>query len=315
METLYIVIPCYNEREVLRDTAKILKDKISDLIERDAVSPDSRIVFVDDGSKDETWDIISSLHEEDPNVFAGIKLAHNCGQQSALLGGLMTVKDRCDITVTMDADVQDDPDVIDEMLKRRAEGCEIVYGVRNDRSADSFIKRFVTACYYKLMKLLGTNAVRNAADFRLMSRKALDGLAQFPETDIYLRGVIPMIGYKSDSVYFKRKKRIGGTPSYTPAKLFKLAFDGITSMSLVPLRLISLMALILCVPTLAAVVWAIVDWCRSSPNAASVTLIASILLITTMLLFSLGILAEYVGRSYMEAKHRPRYIIEEIIGK
>ncbi len=314
METLYIVVPCYNDGDVLPLTAPLFGDKLVSLIDRGLVSDSSRVVFVDDGSADDTWSVISSFCDSEPDRFTGIKLARNSGQQAALLAGLFTVRDMCDITVTMDSDMQDDPDVIDLMLQRRAEGCDIVYGVRNDRSVDPFFKRFCSTAFYRLMRRLDPGTVLNEADCRMMSREAIGRLERFPESDIYLPGVIPRTGCKSAEVYFKRRERMAGKPSYTFSKLVKLALDAITSASSLPLRLISVAGPIFAVPAFVCAVWAVVDWCVASADARLLTVVALILISTSAVLLGMGVMAEYVARIFTEVKRRPRYIIDEIKG-
>ena len=237
MQKLYLVIPCYNEEEVLPETSKQLRAKMETLMAAGKISKESRIVFVNDGSKDRTWEIIESLHKENP-LFQGIKLSRNKGHQNALLAGLMTVKEHCDMAISMDADLQDDIDAIDGMLEKYAEGCDIVYGVRNARDTDTAFKRKTAEGYYKVMGLLGADIVYNHADYRLMSKRALDGLEQFKEVNLFLRGVVPMIGYKSDKVYYARKERFAGESKYPLKKMLAFAWEGLTSLSVKPIRMI-----------------------------------------------------------------------------
>ena len=238
-EKLYMVVPCYNEEEVLNETAGRLKEKYISLIERNMISPESRVVFVNDGSKDETWNIICSLHESDPDFFSGVNLAHNAGHQNAVLAGLMTVKDICHMAITMDADLQDDIDTIDAMVEKYYEGNQVVYGVRNARDTDTFFKRFTAEGFYKFMKVMGADVVFNHADFRLMSKRVLAELAGFREVNLFLRGMVPLIGFKSCSVYYERHERFAGESKYPLKKMMSFAINGITSFSTKPLKLIT----------------------------------------------------------------------------
>ena len=244
MPTIYAVVPCYNEEEVLPQSARILEQKWRTLMGTGMISPESRITFVDDGSKDATWSIISALTQEPDSIFAGVKLAGNKGHQNALLCGLMTCKDHCDAAISMDADLQDDIDVVDKFIEEYNNGCGIVYGVRNDRTSDSFAKRFTAEGYYKILELLGVNIVFNHADYRLMSRAALEALSQYRETNLFLRGIIPELGFKTAIVEYARKERLAGESKYTLKKMLRLAFDGITSFSVRPLRMLSVMGVL-----------------------------------------------------------------------
>lgn len=243
---LFVVLPCYNEEEVLGETSKRLLELYGKMISEGTVSPESKIVFVDDGSRDRTWEIISGLCEQN-NIYRGVKLAHNAGHQNALLGGLMTVKDECDCAVSIDADLQDDINVIPEMVKKFDNGCDVVYGVRSERKTDSFFKRTTAQGFYKFMAMMGVDVVYNHADYRLMSRRALNDLESFKEVNLFLRGLVPLIGYKSDSVYYERAERFAGESKYPLKKMLSFAFDGITSFSVKPIKVLWSMGLIVCV--------------------------------------------------------------------
>ncbi|MBQ8824031.1 MAG: glycosyltransferase family 2 protein [Ruminococcus sp.] len=312
MDTLYLVIPCYNEEEVLPETSKQLLNKIMNLIENKKISDKSRIVFVNDGSKDRTWELISALHEKN-SIFQGIKLSRNKGHQNALLAGLMTVKDYCDMTISLDADLQDDIDAIDEMVEKYYEGCDVVYGVRNARDADTFFKKFTAEGYYKVMKHMGADIVFNHADYRLMSRKALDGLKSFKEVNMFLRGVVPMIGYKSDKVYYARKERMAGESKYPLKKMLAFAWEGITSLSIRPIRFITAIGAFLFIVSIAMLVYSLVRHLLGYTIVGWTSLIVSIWAIGGLQLLAIGIVGEYIGKVYMEAKERPKYIIEKYL--
>lgn len=307
---LYIVIPCYNEEEVLPITSALFLDKLCRLIAAGAIHEESRVLFVDDGSRDQTWPVIQGLMREDRR-FEGIKLSRNRGHQNALLAGLMTAKDYADITISIDCDGQDDIDAMDRMLAEYRDGAEIVYGVRAKRDTDTFFKRFSAESFYKILSLFGAEIVYNHADYRLMSRRALEGLAQFKEVNLFLRGLIPLIGFKSSSVYYDRKERIAGESHYPLHKMLALAFNGITSLSLRPLKAITgLGILISIISILAAVVTVIIKWVGYTvPGWTS--LLCAIFLLGGIQIFCLGVIGEYIGKLYAESKGRPRYIIEE----
>lgn len=311
-DTLYIVVPCYNEEEVLPVTAEKLKEKTEQLKADGAISQNSRILFVDDGSSDKTWQIISELHEKD-KLYQGVKLSHNRGHQNALLAGLYTAAQYADATVSMDADLQDDIDAIDEMLKCYANGADVVYGVRSKRDKDSFFKRATAEEFYKLMQKMGAEVVFNHADFRLMSKRAIEGLKQFKEVNLFLRGIVPMLGYKTDKVYFERKERFAGKSKYPVNKMLSLAIDGITSFSVKPLSLIFLLAAIFIFGGFVALITTIVLSALSLIPAWS-TIICVMVLCTGVLAACLGVVGLYVGKTYMESKHRPPFIIEEYLG-
>ena len=311
-DTLYIVVPCYNEEEVLPVTAEKLKEKTEQLKADGAISQNSRILFVDDGSSDKTWQIISELHEKD-KLYQGVKLSHNRGHQNALLAGLYTAAQYADATVSMDADLQDDIDAIDEMLKCYANGADVVYGVRSKRDKDSFFKRATAEEFYKIMQKMGAEVVFNHADFRLMSKRAIEGLKQFKEVNLFLRGIVPMLGYKTDKVYFERKERFAGKSKYPVNKMLSLAIDGITSFSVKPLSLIFLLAAIFIFGGFVALITTIVLSALSLIPAWS-TIICVMVLCTGVLAACLGVVGLYVGKTYMESKHRPPLIIEEYLG-
>lgn len=311
-DTLCIVVPCYNEEEVLPVTAEKLKEKTEQLKADGAISQNSRILFVDDGSSDKTWQIISELHEKD-KLYQGVKLSHNRGHQNALLAGLYTAAQYADATVSMDADLQDDIDAIDEMLKCYANGADVVYGVRSKRDKDSFFKRATAEEFYKIMQKMGAEVVFNHADFRLMSKRAIEGLKQFKEVNLFLRGIVPMLGYKTDKVYFERKERFAGKSKYPVNKMLSLAIDGITSFSVKPLSLIFLLAAIFIFGGFVALITTIVLSALSLIPAWS-TIICVMVLCTGVLAACLGVVGLYVGKTYMESKHRPPFIIEDYLG-
>ena len=255
---LYMVVPCYNEEAVLGETSKRLREKYDALIGAGLISPDSRVVFVNDGSKDKTWEIISALHDEAPEYFSGINLAHNAGHQNAVLAGLMTVKDLCDMAITMDADLQDDINAIDEMVKEYHAGSQVVYGVRSARDTDTFFKKFTAESFYKLMQKMGADVVYNHADFRLMSRRVLQELSNFREVNLFLRGMVPLIGFKSSKVYYERAERFAGESKYPLKKMLAFAINGITSFSTKPLKLITWLGVIMSVMAVIAFIWAFI---------------------------------------------------------
>lgn len=312
MDILYLVVPCYNEEAVLNDTSKQLSEKLNSLIENKRISPCSRIVFVDDGSKDNTWDIISMLHEKD-HLFQGIKLSRNQGHQNALLAGLMTVKSSCDAVISLDADLQDDIDAIDEMLDKYYDGCDIVYGVRNSRETDTSFKKKTAEGYYKAMNILGADIVYNHADFRLMSRKALDSLESFKETNMFLRGIVPMIGYKSDIVYYARKERTAGESKYPLKKMLSFAWEGITSLTTKPIRMITILGISIFFISFIMLIYSLVSYLTGKAITGWTSTIVSIWAIGGLQLFAIGIVGEYIGKVYLEAKSRPKYFIEEYL--
>ena len=307
---LYIVIPCYNEQEVLPVTSGMFLEKINSLIEKGRVAPESRVVFVNDGSKDNTWNIIQELAKSDEH-FEGVCLSRNRGHQNALLGGLMTVKDRCDITISIDCDGQDDINAMDAMVDAYWDGCEVVYGVRSKRDTDTFFKRFTAECFYKLMNWMGAQVVFNHADYRLMSSRVLNEFANFKEVNIFLRGMVPLVGFKSTSVYYERAERIAGESHYPLKKMLALAFDGITSLSVKPIRLITGFGALVSVISFVGVIWAVVEAILGSTVAGWASTTSIVCFMGGIQLLCLGVIGEYIGKIYLETKQRPRFIISE----
>ena len=312
MDRLYIVVPCYNEEEVLPETARRLRAKMTALTEAGKIAPDSRVLFVNDGSKDRTWDIIRSLHESDP-LFSGLDLSRNRGHQNALLAGLMTAKDRCDMAISMDADLQDDIDAVDEMVDKYRDGCDIVYGVRSSRTTDTFFKRFTAESFYRLMNFLGANVVFNHADYRLLSRRALEGLAQFKEVNLFLRGIVPMIGYRTDTVEYERGERFAGESKYPLKKMLSFAMEGITSLSTKPIRYITLLGFLIFLVSIAMLIYSVIRWAMGATIIGWASLICSVWAIGGLILLSLGVIGEYIGKIYLETKGRPRFLIRELL--
>ena len=307
---LYIVIPCYNEEEVLPVTSGMFRDEIRDLIEKDKISSESRVLFVDDGSKDSTWQIITSLALEDP-VFTGIRQSRNRGHQSSVLAGLMEAKDRADIVISIDWDGQDDVTAMEDMVDAYADGCDIVYGIRSNRASDTFFKRSSAQLYYKLLNAMGAEVVYNHADYRLTSSKVLQEFANFKEVNLYLRGMFPLVGFKSTSVYYERHERLAGTSHYSLAKMLGLAFDGITSLSIKPIRMIAAIGAIMSFLSFIGIIWAVVDRFMGNTVPGWASTVVIIFLTCGLQMLSLGVIGEYIGKIYMESKHRPRYIISE----
>ena len=307
---LYIVIPCYNEEAVLPITAPLFRDKLLSLSSQGKISPDSRVLFVNDGSKDNTWNLICQLAKEDEH-YMGICLSRNRGHQNALLAGLMEAKDKCDITISIDCDGQDDINAMDAMVDEYLSGAEIVYGVRSKRDTDTFFKRFTAESFYKLMKWMGADTVYNHADYRLVSSRALKEFANFKEVNIFLRGMFPLVGFKSTCVYYERHERIAGESHYPLKKMLALAFDGITSLSIKPIRIITGLGVVISLAAFALIVYALVSYFTGNVVSGW----ASSLIVTCFLggiqLISLGVIGEYIGKIYMETKARPRFIISE----
>ena len=313
--TLYIVVPCYKEQEVLPETSKRLKEKMLALRAAGKISDKSRIMFVNDGSSDNTWPIISQLHEQEPEMFSGVNLSRNRGHQNALLAGLMTAVNYADMIVSMDADLQDDINAVDAMVDAYHEGYEVVYGVRSKRDTDTFFKRFTAEGFYKVMKALGVDIVFNHADYRLMSRRAVEGLAEFTEVNLFLRGVVPQIGYRWTTVEYERAKRFAGESKYPFKKMLAFALDGITSFSIKPLRLILFLGGIIFVFSIIALLWALVARMTGHTVSGWTSLMCSIWMIGGIQLLSLGVIGEYIGKIYGETKERPRFIIEKVLHK
>ena len=308
--TLYIVIPCYNEQAVLPITAPLFLNKITSLINKNKISQDSKVLFVNDGSKDDTWKIIKSLSNENIH-YEGITLSRNRGHQNALLAGLMEAKDRCDITISIDCDGQDDINAMDEMVDNYINGAEIVYGVRSKRATDTFFKRFTAESFYKLIKWMGADIVYNHADYRLVSSKVLNEFANFKEVNIFLRGMFPLVGFKSTCVYYERNERIAGESHYPLKKMLALAFDGITSLSVKPIRLITGLGVCISVLSFLLIIYALVSFFSGNVVAGWSSSLIATCFIGGIQLISLGVIGEYVGKIYMETKQRPKYIISE----
>ena len=306
---LYLVVPCYNEEEVLFETTKRLTEKLNSMIERNLVEAKSRILYVDDGSRDKTWEIIEKLNAENPFV-EGVKLAHNRGHQNALLSGLMTAKEKCDAAISLDADLQDDTDVIDKFVEEFNKGSDIVYGVRDNRESDTFFKKFTAEGFYKVMKLLGVDVVFNHADYRLMSKRALIALSEYNEVNLFLRGIVPLIGFKTSKVFYERHERFAGESKYPLKKMLAFATDGITSFSVKPLKLISNLGIIISFLSVIALIYALVSFIIGVAVPGWTAIIASIWLLGGIQLFCLGVVGTYIGKIYSEVKARPRYLIE-----
>ena len=312
MSRLFCVIPCYNEQEVLPETSSRIRDKIQELISKGKISSDSRVVFVNDGSKDSTWEIITTLHKEDP-FFQGINLSKNMGHQNALLAGLMTVKEVCDVCISMDADLQDDINAIEEMIDKYHEGCDVVYGVRSRRDTDTFFKRATAEGFYKIMNGLGANTVYNHADYRLMSRRALLGLSEFGEVNLFLRGIVPMVGFKSDVVYYERAERFAGESKYPLKKMLSFAVEGITSLSTKPIKLITGLGFFIFFVSIVVLVYSLVRHFTGHTIPGWTTTVLSVWAIGGLIMISLGVIGEYIGKIYLETKNRPRFIIESYL--
>ncbi len=312
MTTLYIVVPCYNEQEVLPETVSRLRKKLDTLSAAGAISDESRIVFVNDGSKDRTWELITQYHHEDPHV-QGIDLSRNRGHQNALLAGLMTVRDRADCVISMDADLQDDIDAVDAMLEKYEDGCDIVYGVRSSRKKDTVFKRMTAEGFYRLLRSFGVEVVFNHADYRLMSRRALEGLSEFREVNLFLRGIVPMVGYRHDCVYYERKERFAGESKYPLKKMLAFAFEGITSLSIKPIRMILSVGVLLFFISIAMLIYSLVQYCRGQVTPGWTSIMFSVWAIGGIQLIAIGIIGEYIGKVYLETKQRPRYLIREYL--
>lgn len=307
---LYIVIPCYNEESVLPITSGMFRDKVRQLADAGKISDKSRILFVNDGSKDKTWEIITTLSAKDP-CFQGIAQSRNRGHQRAVWAGLMEAKDRCDITISIDCDGQDDINAMDAMVDAYLDGCEIVYGVRSKRDTDTFFKRFTAEGFYKLLSAMGAEVVFNHADYRLISSRALQELAKFREVNLYLRGMVPLVGFKSTSVSYERHERIAGESHYPLSKMLSLAFDGITSLSVKPIRFITGFGVIVALISFIGVIWAIVEALLGATVSGWASMTSIICFVSGVQLICLGVIGEYIGKIYMETKRRPRYIISD----
>lgn len=312
MMKLFLVIPCYNEEEVLHETSRRLREKYTALMEAGKISDESRIVFVNDGSRDRTWEIITELHAADP-VFRGICLSRNKGHQNALMAGLMTVREECDAAISLDADLQDDINAIDEMVDRFLEGYEVVYGVRSSRKKDTFFKRTTAQGFYKVMRAMGVDTVYNHADYRLMSRRALAALSEFDEVNLFLRGIVPLVGFKSTQVTYERGERFAGESKYPLKKMIAFATEGITSMSIKPIRLIATLGLLAFLVSVGVLIYSIVQKFLDNTVPGWAFLAVSIWALGGVQLFSIGVIGEYIGKIYLETKHRPKYIISDYL--
>lgn len=308
--TLYIVIPCFNEEKVLPITSKQFLEELQLLMNKGKISRDSKILFVNDGSRDSSWDIILKLAQEN-NHFSGICLSRNQGHQNALLAGLMDARDKCDITISIDCDGQDDISAMEEMVNQYLNGYELVYGVRSKRDSDTFFKRFTAESFYKLLNAMGVEVLFNHADYRLLSSLVLDELAEFKEVNLFLRGLIPLVGFKSTSVYYERHERAAGESHYPLKKMLSLAFDGITSFSIKPLSMITCLGLIVSVASFLGILYAVIAYFRGDAVSGWASMTCIICALGGIQLISLGVIGQYIGKLYMESKHRPRYIISE----
>ncbi|WP_301845005.1 glycosyltransferase family 2 protein [uncultured Ruminococcus sp.] len=313
MNCIYFVIPCYNEQEVLPITAEQLRIKYDQLLQSGLIAESSRILLVDDGSKDRTWQIISQLHQKDSR-FQGVKLSRNRGHQNALLAGLMTARSFCDAAISLDADLQDDINAMDAMLQKFQDGCDIVYGVRSDRETDTIFKRCTAQGYYKFMSGMGGELVYNHADYRLMSRRALDGLAEFGEVNLFLRGIVPMIGYRSDIVTYARKERPAGKSKYPLKKMLAFAWEGLTSLSIRPIRMITILGTLIFLVSIGMLIYSVIRHAMGATITGWTSLAVSIWAIGGLQLLAIGIIGEYIGKVYLETKSRPKYIIETYLG-
>ena len=313
-DILYLVIPCYNEEAVLHETAKQLLEKMNSMFDRGMISRESKIMFVNDGSKDKTWEIIRELHESNP-IYSGVKLSRNKGHQNALLAGLMTAKEKADMAISLDADLQDDVDVIDKMVEKYYEGNDVVYGVRSARDTDTFFKKFTAEGFYKIMQAMGVEIVFNHADYRLMSKRALKGLSEFREVNLFLRGIVPLIGYKSDIVTYERHERFAGESKYPLKKMLAFATDGITSFSIKPIRMITTCGFLIFAISLIMLIYFLVVHFMGRTVHGWTSTIVSIWAIGGLQLLAIGIVGEYIGKIYLETKARPKYIIETVLDK
>lgn len=309
---LYMVVPCYNEEEVLPETANRLREKYEHLISGGIVAAESKIIFVNDGSKDQTWNFIEQLHKKDP-LFSGVNLSCNKGHQNAVLAGLMVAREYCDMAITMDADLQDDIDAIDEMVQKYYEGSDVVYGVRSSRETDTFFKRFTAEGFYKFMKVMGVDIVFNHADFRLMSVRVLDALSEYGEVNLFIRGIVPQIGFKSTNIYYDRHERFAGESKYPLKKMISFAVDGITSFSVRPLKIITNIGISLFLISILAFLWVFIGGLSRQAETGWPSMMCSIWALGGLQIFFLGIIGEYIGKIYFEVKKRPRYIIKDIL--
>lgn len=313
MDRLAIVVPCYNEEEVLKIASKALREVLDDLAEKNKIDKSSFILFVNDGSKDRTWELIEEEHGLYPDQVCGVKLAGNVGHQFALTAGLLTAMERSDVTVSIDADLQDDVAVIEEMIDKFHDGSDIVYGVRRERKTDTFFKRTTAQAFYKLMAMMGVKTVYNHADFRLMSKRAVEQFAKYKETNLFLRGMMPLIGYQTDSVYYDRKERVAGESKYPLKKMLALAFNGISSFSVKPISMIMGLGIFIIICSMLAAVYALISYFTGRVVPGWTSLILSIWFLGGLQLLAVGMVGQYIGKIYMEVKQRPRYNIEKIL--
>ncbi len=313
MDKLGIVVPCYNEEEVLKIASEALRGVLDDLIGKGKIARDSFILFVNDGSRDRTWELIEEEHAAYPARVLGVKLAGNVGHQFALTAGLITAKDMCDVTVSIDADLQDDVAVIEEMIDKFHGGCDVVYGVRKERKTDTFFKRTTAQAFYKIMHLMGVKTVYNHADFRLMSKRAVEEFSKYRETNLFLRGMMPLLGYQTDSVYYDRKERVAGESKYPLKKMLALAFNGISSFSVKPISLIMGMGLFIVAASFLALIYALISFCTGHVVHGWTSLILSIWFLGGLQLLAIGMVGLYIGKIYIEVKQRPRYNIEKVL--
>ena len=311
-DILYIVVPCYNEEEVLPETSRRLRAKLEGLMAAGKISERSRVLFVNDGSRDRTWELITRLHGGCP-LFCGADLSRNRGHQNALLAGLMTAKERCDMAISMDADLQDDIDAVDAMVEQYYAGCDVVYGVRSSRKKDTFFKRFTAEGFYRVMNFMGAETVFNHADYRLMSRRALEGLAQFREVNLFLRGIVPMIGYRTGTVEYERGERFAGESKYPLKKMLSFAMEGITSLSVKPIRYITGLGFLIFAVSILMLIYSIVRWATGATIIGWASVICSVWAIGGLILLSLGVIGEYIGKIYLETKGRPRFLLREVL--
>ena len=307
---LYIVIPCYNEQEVLPISAPQFLEQLDKMVARGAISPDSRLLFVDDGSKDKTWQIISDFSKTHKQIL-GIRQSRNRGHQNAVLAGLMEAKERCDITISIDCDGQDDISAMDKMVDAYYEGCEVVYGVRNNRDTDTFFKKFTAQMFYKLLRWMGAEVVYNHADYRLLSSKVLKEFANFKEVNLFLRGMVPLVGFKSTCVEYSRHERLAGKTHYPLSKMLALAFDGITSLSIKPIRIFTSLGFFISLLSFVGIIWAVITQLTGNAVSGWASTVCAVCLMGGIQLICLGVLGEYIGKMYLETKQRPRYIISE----
>mgnify|MGYP002747986051 FL=1 len=309
---LFMVVPCYNEQEVITETTRRLKEKYEALIEKGKISPDSKVLYVNDGSKDNTWEMIRDIHNND-KMFRGLCLSRNRGHQNAVLAGLMQAKEEADMVISMDADLQDDIDAIDAMVDKYNEGYDVVYGVRNKRETDTFFKRFTAQAYYKLLLKLGVDIVYNHADFRLMSKRVLDNLENYKEVNLFLRGIVPMIGFPSTNVYYERHERYAGESKYPLKKMLHFAFDGVTSLSIKPIRLITTLGIFIFMLSIGILIYSIIRHFLGYTALGWSSIMVSVWALGGLQIFSIGIIGEYIGKIYLESKHRPRFIVKEYL--